>query len=84
MPCWGTAVDSRIGHAPQVLKEATILTWRCWLEKHFKLFPVIFAGVTQTAVHTGKKTGTAEGRLVDCAGALYAHGTTTIILIPNG
>jgi uncharacterized protein (TIGR00369 family) len=36
-----------------------------------------------TAVHTGKKTGTAEGRLVDSAGALYAHGTTTIILIPE-
>src|SRR5580704_5030776 len=36
------------------------------------------------AVHTGKKTGTAEGRLVDSAGALYAHGTTTVILLPNG
>jgi uncharacterized protein (TIGR00369 family) len=35
-----------------------------------------------TAVHTGKRTGTAEGRLVDSAGALYAHGTTTIMLIP--
>ena len=37
-----------------------------------------------TAVHTGKKTGTAEGRLVDSAGALYAHGTTTVILLPDG
>ena len=36
-----------------------------------------------TAVHTGKKTATAEGRLVDSAGALYAHGTTTIILLPK-
>jgi uncharacterized protein (TIGR00369 family) len=36
-----------------------------------------------TAVHTGKKTGTAEGRLVDSAGVLYAHGTTTIILISS-
>jgi uncharacterized protein (TIGR00369 family) len=35
-----------------------------------------------TAVHTGKKTGTAEGRLVDSAGTLYAHGTTTIFLFP--
>jgi uncharacterized protein (TIGR00369 family) len=33
-----------------------------------------------TAVHTGKKTRTAEGRLVDGEGALYAHGTTTILL----
>jgi uncharacterized protein (TIGR00369 family) len=35
-----------------------------------------------TAVHTGKKTGTAEGRLIDGAGNLYAHGTTTIFLFP--
>lgn len=36
-----------------------------------------------TAVHTGKKTGTAEGRLVDRAGTLYAHGTTTVFLFPS-
>ena len=36
-----------------------------------------------TAVHTGTKTGTAEGRLVDSAGALYAHGTTTVFLFPG-
>ena len=36
-----------------------------------------------TAVHTGSKTGTAEGRLVDSAGALYAHGTTTVFLFPG-
>jgi uncharacterized protein (TIGR00369 family) len=35
-----------------------------------------------TAVHTGKRTGTGEGRLVDNAGDLYAHGTTTIFLMP--
>ena len=35
-----------------------------------------------TAVHTGKRTATAEGRLVDNAGDLYAHGTTTIFLMP--
>jgi len=35
-----------------------------------------------TAVHTGTRTGTAEGRLVDNAGALYAHGTTTVFLFP--
>jgi uncharacterized protein (TIGR00369 family) len=35
-----------------------------------------------SALHTGTKTGTAEGRLVDSAGALYAHGTTTVFLFP--
>jgi uncharacterized protein (TIGR00369 family) len=32
------------------------------------------------AVHTGTRTATAEGRLVDEAGKLYAHGTTTCFL----
>jgi acyl-coenzyme A thioesterase PaaI-like protein len=36
-----------------------------------------------TAIHTGKKTGAAEGRLVDRAGTLYAHGTTTVFLFPS-
>jgi uncharacterized protein (TIGR00369 family) len=34
------------------------------------------------AVHTGTRTGTAEGRLVDEEGNLYAHGTTTCFLFP--
>ena len=34
------------------------------------------------AVHTGTRTATAEGRLVDEEGKLYAHGTTTCFLFP--
>lgn len=33
-----------------------------------------------TVVHAGKQTATAEGRVVDAAGKLYAHGTVTCIL----
>src|SRR5258707_2127781 len=36
------------------------------------------------AVHSGTRTGTAEGRLVDEEGKLYAHGTTTCFLFPLG
>lgn len=32
-------------------------------------------------VHAGKSTATAEGRLEDGAGALYAHASTTCILL---
>ncbi|HUN68841.1 MAG TPA: PaaI family thioesterase [Burkholderiales bacterium] len=32
-------------------------------------------------VHGGKTTATAEGRLEDAAGALYAHATTTCIIV---
>lgn len=33
-----------------------------------------------TVVHAGKTTATAEGRIVDANGKLYAHGTVTCIL----
>jgi uncharacterized protein (TIGR00369 family) len=32
-------------------------------------------------VHAGNMTATAQGRLVDQAGKLYAHGTTTCIIL---
>jgi uncharacterized domain 1 len=34
------------------------------------------------AVHTGARTATAEGRLIDEEGKLYAHGTSTCFLFP--
>jgi uncharacterized protein (TIGR00369 family) len=35
-----------------------------------------------TAIHVGHRTGTAEGRLIDVSGKVYAHGTTTCFLYP--
>lgn len=32
-------------------------------------------------VHLGSRTATSEGRIVDARGKLYAHGTTTCIVI---
>lgn len=32
-------------------------------------------------IHSGKRIATAEGRLVDAAGRLYAHGTTTCLIL---
>ena len=32
-------------------------------------------------VHTGARTATAEGRVIDEAGKLYAHGTTTCLIL---
>ena len=34
------------------------------------------------AVHAGTRTATAEGRLIDEEGKLYAHGTTSCFLFP--
>ncbi|MCA9973087.1 MAG: PaaI family thioesterase [Anaerolineales bacterium] len=35
-----------------------------------------------SVISTGRRLATAEGRLVDAAGKLYAHGTTTCLLFP--
>jgi uncharacterized protein (TIGR00369 family) len=34
-------------------------------------------------VHLGSRTATAEGRIVDAKGKLYAHGTTTCIAVES-
>ena len=36
---------------------------------------------TGKVIHFGSKTATAEGRIEDAAGKLYAHGTTTCIIL---
>ena len=36
---------------------------------------------TGKVVHMGRQTATAEGRIEDAAGKLYAHGTTTCIIL---
>jgi uncharacterized protein (TIGR00369 family) len=33
-------------------------------------------------VHAGKRVATAEGKLLDCGGKIYAHGTTTCLIFP--
>jgi uncharacterized protein (TIGR00369 family) len=34
-------------------------------------------------IHRGGRTATAEGRVIDGAGKLYAHGTTTCLIFPQ-
>lgn len=34
-----------------------------------------------TVVHAGSRMATAEGRIVDAGGKIYAHGTTTCMLV---
>ena len=35
-------------------------------------------------VYRGSRTATAEGRIVDASGKIYAHGTTTCIVVERG
>ena len=39
---------------------------------------------TGKTIHVGSRIGTAEGRLEDASGKLYAHGTTTCIVLASG
>jgi len=34
------------------------------------------------SLHVGRRSATAEGRIIDAAGTLLAHGTTTCIVFP--
>jgi uncharacterized protein (TIGR00369 family) len=34
-------------------------------------------------IHVGSRVGTAEARVVDASGKVYAHGTTTCILVES-
>jgi len=43
--------------------------------------PVVATG---TVVYRGRRGATAEGRIVDHAGRLIAHGTTTCVVMPAG
>ncbi|TAK83242.1 MAG: PaaI family thioesterase [Betaproteobacteria bacterium] len=36
------------------------------------------------AMHVGSRVATAEGRLIDAAGKLYAHATTTCMVLSRG
>lgn len=35
-------------------------------------------------VHSGSRIATAEARLIDMSGKIYAHGTTTCLVFPTG
>ena len=37
--------------------------------------------VTGTVIHAGRQLATAEGRIIDAAGKLYAHATTTCLVL---
>jgi acyl-coenzyme A thioesterase PaaI-like protein len=39
---------------------------------------------TGTVVHPGRTVATTEARVEDAAGKLYAHGTSTILVLGGG
>jgi len=81
----GTLLDSCMACAVQTTLEAGF----AYTTLEYKVNCV--RGLTETTglvhaegrvIHAGRRAGTAEGRLVDAAGKLYAHGTTTCMVFP--
>lgn len=81
----GTLLDSAMGCAVMSTLDAgtgyTTLEYRVHLVRGMtdKTGPVRAEG---RIVHVGRRIATAEGRIIDANGTLYAHGTTTCLIMP--
>jgi uncharacterized protein (TIGR00369 family) len=80
-----TLLDSCMGCAVHTTLEAG--TGYTTLELKVSLVRPITAGTGLVraigqVVHAGRRTATAEGRLLDAHGRLLAHGSTTCLLVP--
>lgn len=79
----GTLLDSCMGCAVHTTLDKgfgyTTLEYRVHLVRAMtdKTGPVRAEGAV---VHAGRQVATAEGRIVDATGKLYAHGTTTCLI----
>jgi uncharacterized protein (TIGR00369 family) len=80
-----TLLDSAMGCAVHTLLEPGI--GYTTLELKVNFVRPMTAGVGEVraegvVVHRGRRTATAEGRLVDANGRLYAHGSCTCLIVP--
>jgi uncharacterized protein (TIGR00369 family) len=79
-----TLLDSAMGCAVQSLLPAGTGYTTLEIKVNY-LRPITSATGTVTCegkvIHMGGRTATAEARLTDTAGKLYAHGTTTCIIL---
>jgi uncharacterized protein (TIGR00369 family) len=80
----GTLLDSAMGCAVHTTLEKgqgyTTLEYRVHLVRAM----TEATGLVRTegkTVYRGRRTATAEGRIIDASGKLYAHGTTTCLII---
>lgn len=79
-----TLLDSALGCAINTLAPAGTLFTTLELKVNFtrpirrETGPVRCEG---RVLHMGRRVATAEGRIVDARGKLYAHGTTTCIVV---
>lgn len=78
-----TLFDSSLGCAVQSLLPPAYLAPTLQLQVNYVRPITVATGkvfCSGTVIHLGRRSATAEGRLTDGSGKLYAHGTGTFIL----
>jgi uncharacterized protein (TIGR00369 family) len=79
-----TLLDSAMGCAVHTTLEAGVGYTTLEVKTNFVRAITADTGLIRcegTVVHSGSRIATAEGRLIDAAGRLLAHGTTTCLII---
>jgi uncharacterized protein (TIGR00369 family) len=79
-----TLLDSAMGCAIHTLLEAGVGYTTLELKANFVRPILAETGLVRcegTVLHAGSRVATAEGRVVDEAGKLLAHGTTTCLIL---
>lgn len=79
-----TLLDSAMGCAVHTLLEAGVGYATLEVKANFVRPITSDTGLVRcegTVLHAGSRVATAEGRVVDAAGTLLAHGTTTCLII---
>jgi uncharacterized protein (TIGR00369 family) len=77
-------LDSAMGCAVHTTLEAGVAYTTLEVKANFVRALTAETGIvrcTGVVVHGGRTVATAEGRIVDEAGKLYAHGTSTLLII---
>jgi uncharacterized protein (TIGR00369 family) len=79
-----TLLDSAMGCAVHTLLDAGVRYTTLEVKTNFVRPITADTGVIRcegVVIHKGSRVATAEGRLIDAAGKLLAHGTTTCLII---
>lgn len=80
-----TLLDNCMGGAVQSTMPAGMVATTLEMKANFVRAITAASGKLRCegrVIHPGKRVATAEGRIVDASGKLYAHGSTTMMIFP--
>jgi uncharacterized protein (TIGR00369 family) len=81
-----TLLDSAMGCAFVTTLDAGVGWTTLELKANFTRALTVETGVVRcvgTVIHPGRRVATTEARIEDTQGRLYAHGTSTILVVPG-